>query len=396
MLCNSLCGVGNDIFKMYSRKYIPEYDEKYDKPILVIDDWDNKAPYLRILSILKHHTRVIFSSTNTNISLEKNHELLYNIKVFVSNTDDIPGFKPCHSSLRYDILNIQYLKYLNLEQRTRLIDWFICKKIDIYEKPLDEYNRGAIITSINYDLDKLYDSTRGMHKTSHIEKLHKECSTSAECYFGTKTIDEPDLIPYADIGFKNVVFGENDIDRKKSRVILVDFLDEYFDLTNVMDNAICKKLYSFGRYNIVAVDRDDEKHIFDESRKYALSKQQCLTREMLFIDNSSYISCCVDNLIFDMGLYQGTTQELTPYVTFVDPKLKELYKGKYPIVELDVGKFKVDYSNIKVMDTPSFSAGQMYAITGNKKYQNSLSDDTEQWYNGHLYGKNRSLCVSNE
>lgn len=84
ILCKSLCGVNADIYKMNNRKYIPEYDEKYDKPILVIDDWDNTAPYLRILSILKHHTHVILSSIDTKSSLEKNHELLHNIKVFVS------------------------------------------------------------------------------------------------------------------------------------------------------------------------------------------------------------------------------------------------------------------------------------------------------------------------
>lgn len=381
MLCKSLVEVGADISEMNARKYIPKHDAKYDKPILVIDDWDGTAPYLRILSMLRHHTHIILSSIDTNKSFEKNHELLHNIKIFVSNTDDVPGFKLPDSHTQYKILNIQYLKYLNLEQRTRLIDWYVRKKIDIYENP--EYNRGMCITSVNYDPNKIYDSTFGLNTTSYIEELHKEYT--GECYFGTKIIDDSESIYSCTT---NSVFDENSVDKEKSRVILVDFLDEYFNLTNVTDNDICKKLYSFGHYNIVAVERADGKmkDIFNESRKYALCSHEDFTKEMLFFVKSSYMSCCIDNLIFEMGL--GLTQEFVPYVTFLDPRLKELYKGKYPIVELDVEKSKVDYSKIKVMDTPSFSAGQTYAITGNKKYYYSPTlYKPNEWYTGNLYGQ---------
>lgn len=95
----------------------------------------------------------------------------------------------------------------DFEQRTRLIDWYVRRKIDIYENP--NYNKSVCITSVNYVPNKIYDPTHGLYRTSRI-------------------------------------------------------------------------------------------------------------------------------------------------VGFLDPRLKELYKGKYPILELDVGVTKVDYSKIKVMNTSSF------------------------------------------
>lgn len=60
-----------DIKKENGTFYTYESNEKYDKPIFVIDDWSARAPYLTILSILKHHTYIILSSVNSDMSLEK-------------------------------------------------------------------------------------------------------------------------------------------------------------------------------------------------------------------------------------------------------------------------------------------------------------------------------------
>lgn len=364
----------NDIF------YTSESNEKYDKPIFVIDDWIAQAPYLRILSILKHHTNIILSSVNSNISLEKNYGILYNVKQFVTNTDDVPGLKPYYKHC--DILNMQYLKYLNLEQRTRMIDWYVDKYVGIYQHP---ESKGVIITSINYDLDKLYDETHGTNKIAHIEKLHKEYT--GECYYGKQIIDDvTDQTMYMD-GVQ--IFTEAEINREKSRVVLVDFLDEYFDLTNPSNNAIRKKLNSFGKSNIVAVydPMGKMKHIVGKSRDYVMGIHGKNLREMLFIENSSYISCCVDNLIFSMSRDQNQDQKYATFVTFIDPRLKKLYKGKYSIVELDVEKEKVDYLSIKIMDTQAFSDGYNYAITNDEKYScyNHSDDDAIEWCRGNIY-----------
>lgn len=108
-------------------------------------------------------------------------------------------------------MNIQYLKYLNLDQRTHLIDWYVRKKIDIHENP--KYNRGVCITSVNYDPNKLYDPTHGLYETSYIEKLHKEYT--GECHFGTKMIDDSNSVYLCgDADATNNVFSENSVDKK--------------------------------------------------------------------------------------------------------------------------------------------------------------------------------------
>lgn len=378
----------NDVYRIRRNYYKPKYSEEYDKPILVIDDWTDQAPYLRILTWLKNRSHNVFLSTtsNTDILWEKNYERLYNVKQFVENSKGMPGYVPLEK--RNEIFNFQCLKYLNLSERTRLIDWFVEKN----------YKNGAIVSSINYDLNELYDGSHGTCKVLPIERIHN--NYAGECYLGKKIIDGN--LTY---GFQTVkVFEENSIDKTKSRVILVDSLDEYFDLKNILDNDICKKLQSFGKHNIIGVDNkfSNVRHFTDKVRHRAIYMHKDVVREMLYIENMSYFSCCVDDLVTECGTGTGTgtgtgsqdQNQLTPYIAFVDERLEKLYKGIYPIVKLDIEKSKVDYYNIKVLDTNAFSKGYKYAMTGDTEYdlydyhydKNNFTYANE-WFCGYMYYK---------
>lgn len=373
----------DDVYRIRRDYYKPKYSEEYDKPILVIDDWTDQAPYLRILTWLKNRSHNVFISTasNTDIPWEKNRERLYNIKQFVENSKGIPGYVPLEK--RNEIFNIPYLKYLSLAERTYLIDWFVEKN----------YENGAIVSSVNYDLDKLYDESRGACKVLPIEGLHPKYT--GECYLGKKIIE--DNLTYG-IGTRTQsvkVFEENTIDKTKSRVIFVDSFDEYFNLKDITNNNIYKKLQSFGKHNIIAVDNKFSavRHFTDKVRQQAIYMHKDVVKEMLYIKgNMSYFSCCVDSMAIEFSA-QDQDHETT-YIAFVDEHLEKLYKGTFPIVKLDIEINKVDYYNIKVLDTKAFSKGYKYAMTGDSEYdlydcyldKNDFTYANE-WGLGYMYYK---------
>lgn len=354
------------------------YIEEFDKPVLLIDNWKNQAPYLTPLSILELHKNVHFISTNGYEDKAFDDEAQFNIKQFLV----------VHSHCKFS--NMPWLQYLNKEQRTRFIDWYIRKN---YSKT------GAVVSSINYKLDYLYDQGIGCNKVSRVEKLHN--GVIEECFEGEVLIGSNGCF---DVGTGTGtgtctgprVVKESDIDKMKSHVTLVDFMENYFDYTNLGKNPIIKKLPEY-HHKILALVTDPTNArdaLYDELKKF-----QCF-ETMYFIDDPLYFSSYIDDVVDNLhGVDNANNSDNSNifkrdiYITFIDDRLKKMYVGRHIIVDIDFDKTKYDYTNIPISNTKGFTDGNLYAKNHTERWCKSYEDNNykEQWYAGYIYRKMKTI-----
>lgn len=358
------------------------YIEEFDKPVLLIDNWKNPAPYLVPLSILKLHTNVIFGIGINYTEEQLINETIFNIRQFL-NTGT--GTSTCTKSHKF--INMYYLQHLNLEQRTHFIDWFVKKH---YSKT------GAIISSIGYDLEKLYDEKTGCNKVSRVEKLHE--GVIAKCFEGgeimTNSFEMENLCPEHEHNHdrkrKPMVFDEFSAKRTDSHIIYVDFMEKSFDYSNIDSNPITVELRKYS-HEILSVDRTFD---FDDKQStlYAnLKKLQCY-ESMYFIDNSEYFTNYIDCYVEENCKHLIHDGECKIYIGFIDNKLKNMYHGVHDVYSIDNDEKKYDLANIMFSNSKEFTDGYLYAKTGQSIYALAQSPSVftlgthnkQKWMDGYI------------
>lgn len=343
------------------------YVEEFDKPVLLIDNWKNQTSYLVPLSVLRLHKNVHFISTNGYEDRAFDDEAQFNIKQFFGSTSH------CKFS------NMPWLQYLNREQRTRFIDWYVQK---------NHLKTGAVVSSINYKLDYLYDQSIGVNKASRVEKLHD--GVIEKCFEGEALIESNGCL---DLGTIVKVVKESDIDAFISRVLLVDFMEDYFDYTNLEKNSILGKL-SVYRHKILALVSDPKcprDVLYDELKKF-----QCF-ETMYFIDNPLYFSSYIDSAVDNLHSVDNVNNLINPkrdvYITFVDDRLKKMYVGRHTVVDIDFDKTKYDYANTPISNTQGFVDGCSYAKNHVERWCRTYENNSykEQWNAGYIYHKMKTI-----
>lgn len=351
-------------------------------PIILIDNWSSKAPYAELFSILKSHVNIKFILT-TNPEVTPNDKIISKIKQFVK-IDNCRALHPCHCKT-HEFINMRYLKYLNREQRTQYIDAYVKDTF---------LNTIPIITSISYDLSDLYDVNTGNYKTETICIIHN----SVVQHDGKMLVNEE----YT--RFEACIVEETDIEKKNAFIILVDSMEEYFDYSNIGSNSVMNKLRQFGKKNIVICEKNN-RHILKLSEKHLLLEKlhaYASVDSMMYIENESYFSCFIDDYIENSNTH---CWHLKPYVTFLDDNLRNLYKGKYSIVKLDIENKKYDWPNSEDESMCSYNPncnfvlGYNYALmeNGEREFReyirnvNGINKNIQDAINGYIYGK-REPC----
>lgn len=335
------------------------YIEEFDKPVLLLDNWKTRAPYLIPLSILKSHTNVIFGITIDPKEKPLINETIFNIKQFLNTNTNT---NTSTSSNHQQFINMHYLQYLNLEQRTRFIDWYVKKHFP---------KTGAVISSIGYDLEKLYDEKLGCNKLSHIEKLHD--GILAKCFKGGEIMENSykteNLFP--NHKRKPMVYDIFSSKKTNSHIVYVDFMEESFDYSNIDSNPITLELCKYS-HEILSVDRTSDSADKLSTLYTNLKKLQCY-ESMYFIDNPEYFTNYIDCFVEENCKHLTHDSECKIYIGFIDDKLKNMYNGVHDIYSIDNDGKKYDLTNIMFSNSKEFTDGYLYAKTGQSIYCNMSS-----------------------
>lgn len=133
------------------------YDEKFDRPIIVIDDFENQAPYRKLLCIFKHHKNLHFLITSNSTKFDKNKK---NIEVFLNTY--IGEHSQYWKNQNVEFYDASILNTMNKEERTKYVDELI--KSTIYKYP--------VITSLNYNSNTIYDDSSKNCQNKNLNELH--------------------------------------------------------------------------------------------------------------------------------------------------------------------------------------------------------------------------------
>lgn len=338
------------IANLFSNNYVAETKAKTNIPIVLIDNWTSKAPYIELLSILKYHKNIKFILTTNTKMIKLNADIISKIKKFVK-IDNCRALHPCYCK-NHEFINMRYLKYLNREQRTRYIDNYVKKTFS---------NKKVIISSIGYNLTDLYDTCMGNYETLYIDELYENVHIlgARPQHIGKTLVEEE----YGELQIQTHIVDESSIDKKNTFVVLIDPMSEHFDYLNISSNNILEKLRQFGKKSIVISEKDDG-HVLNIYEKQLLLEKICPyahVGSMMYIFNSSYFSCFIDDFIESSNTH---CKHLKPCVAFLDDELRNLYKGKYPIVKLDVEIRKYNHANNGYND--NFLLDYNYPMVENK------------------------------
>lgn len=341
-----------------------------NRPLVIIDDFEDKAPYIKIFTMLSNYNNLCFITPSFlgNPNKIQNNEKIFHIDLFLN--------KNSKQIINKRFSNIEYIEYLTREQATRLID----RKLD----QLYGYNGNLNISSITFDISKYYDPTIGKNKIfKPIEHFFKIKNSNEQC--SRTNVPECALKTYF---HERQVVLESSIDYTKSILFLIDPVNGNINYFNTQ-HVLFKKMDLFKESVIIFNDDGLTNELFNFPKRQILRELKYKNNSVFYINNSSYYSKCVDDIIERIN---GTG--LNVYVTIIDDELKKLYRGKYPFVDLDVGLDKslgmCDLENMEIIVPETEYELKLFKLG----FEDSQKDvctgylmNDKNWRDGYFYGK---------
>lgn len=339
-------------------------------PLVIIDDFEDKAPYIKIFTMLSNYNKLHFITPSflENPNKIPNNEKIFHINLFLN--------KNSKQTIDVRFSNIEYIEYLTREQATHLID----RKLDQF----CGYNGNLNISSVTFDISKYYDPTIGKNKIfKPIENFFKIKNSNVQ--YSRTNVPECASKTYF---YERKVVLESSIDYTKSILFLIDPVNGNINYFNTQ-HAFFKKMDMFKESVIIFNDDGLTNELFNFPKRQILRELKYKNNSVFYINNSSYYSKCIDDII-----ERTNSKGLNVYVTIIDDELKKLYRGKYPFVDLEIGTDEslgmCDLENMEIVVPEKEDELKLFKLG----FEDSQRDvctgylvNNKYWINGYFYGK---------
>lgn len=347
---------------------------KPSPPLVIIDDFETKAPYAKIFTMLSNYNNLCFITPKL---LDKsmtipNNEKVFHIQLFFNKYKE--------REIKHNFLDIEYIEYLTRDQMTHLIDWKLKNKYGSVGK--------MSIGSITHDIAQYYNPAIG---TNNVFK-------PIEHFFGIKDWDKYNghltntntntLVPKT-YHHEQIIVSSSSIDFSTNTVVLIDPLD--YDI-NYLDSTLelFKKMTMFQRKCIIfhegnQIPCTNTNKLFNFPKQRIVQKLDCEHDTLYYVDNSSYYSRCVDDSIQDMN--RGGSNV---YILAIDDNFKKLYRGKYPLVDFGIEFKNRDLDDMDIWIPTTDKERSMFELgfaDSQREFSSGYCTDDINWMNGYLYGK---------